>query len=299
MRKSISDLLVSAVLIGAVSLGPAATGLADENTNNERINQEQVFSNKGTTVKKEITDLSRGEAAEMLVDALDLNLDQLRFFKAPEVKDFFDDVSLDTDYANAIMILGYNGVLHTNNRNFRPSDTITREELAEICGGLLQQQAQGVLHPAKHPQIKDLREMNKDAVDDIKLMISLNVMHLTKDGYFQPKLGVKATELKQIIKQLETYLNVNKDEIAAEIISGKEGGREIEISWGEKPSSGYEISIVKMNLEGNTLLVHYQTKEPTPGSYNSTVIVEPKDTQPIPGNYPANINIELVKAIKN
>lgn len=292
MRKSISYLLVSAVLIGTVSLGPVTTGLADENNNNKITNQEQV-------VNKQISYLSRGEAAEILVDALDLNLDNLRFFKAPGVKDFFDDVSVDSDSANAIMILGYNGALQTNNRNFRPSDTITREELAEICGGLLQHQAQGKLHPAKHPRIKDLREINKDAVDDVKLMLSLNVMHLTREGYFQPDLGVKAKDLKEIIKQLDPYLNVDKDEIAAEIISSKEGGREIEISWGEKPSSGYEISIVKMNLEGTTLLVHYQTKEPTPGSYNSTVIIEPKDNQPIPKNYPANIDIELVKAIKN
>lgn len=299
MRKSISYLLVSAVLIGAVSLGPVATGLADENTTNKQTNQEQVASDQEIKVKKEITYLSRGEAAEILVDALDLNLDGLRFFKAPEVKDFFDDVSADTNSANAIMILGYNGVLHTNNRSFRPSDIITREELAELCGSLLQHRAQGKLFPAKYPQIKDLPMSNKDAVDDIKLMVGLNIMHLTKDGYFQPDLGVKAQDLQEIIKRLEIYLNVDKNEIAAEIISGKEGGREIEISWGEKPSSGYEISIVKMNLEGNKLVVHYQTKEPTPGSYNSTVIIEPKDNKPIPNNYPANINIELVKAIKN
>ncbi|GAB6180474.1 hypothetical protein JCM14036_17930 [Desulfotomaculum defluvii] len=299
MRKSISCLMVGAILIGAVSLGPITTGLADENTNNKLINQEQLVNDREITVKKEVTYVSREEAAEVLVNSLDLDLDGLRFFKAPEVSDFFDDVSKDAASANAIMILGYNGALHTNDRNFRPSVMITRQELAEICGSLLQHMGPEQPQSTKHPLIKDLNTVSKDTVDDVKLLVGLKVMSLTKDGYFQPNLGVKPEELQNIIKRLDVLLKVERDEISAEVVSGKEGGREVEISWGEKPSSGYEINIVEMNLEGNTLMIHYQTKEPTPSSYNSTVITEPKDRKPIPNNYPTINNIELVRVIKN
>ncbi|ABO50689.1 hypothetical protein Dred_2172 [Desulforamulus reducens MI-1] len=299
MRRQFGFLLIGATLIGAVSLWPIASGLADENINNTQQAQEQQVDDKKTNVSKTLPYITRAEAAELLVNSLELNLDGFRFYKAPEVSDFFDDVVAADPSANEIMILGYNGVLHTDDRSFCPSELITREEIAQICGGLLQRKAQGQVQMEVGPQINDLNKANKVAVDDIKLLVGLKIMVLTEDGNFQPDRGVLAEELKNVIKRLEPFLKVKTNDITAEVVTGKEGCREVEISWGEKPSSGYELTISKIDLQGNTLMVYYQTKEPTPSSYNSTVITEPKDSKPIPSNYPTKLDIKLVKDLKN
>ncbi|WP_333871335.1 S-layer homology domain-containing protein [Desulforamulus putei] len=305
MQKSAGYVIISALLIGAAAFWPIGLGQADETnvTVPQAQKQSVIVDNpinntapSGAGTNKSSPYVTRGEFAVKLVNSLGLNLDGYRFFKAPEVKDFFDDVPAGSPQANAIMILGYNGVIQTTDRSFRPSEMLLREEMAQILGNLLQQKARNRSEPAAdQPQIKDLAAASTEAADDIKLVVGLNIMRLNREGSFQPKQGVTPQEMATILKEVKQRIGVSDSDVTAKIISGKEGGRVLEISWGEKPSSGYEIYIVDMKLDGHTLTVNYQTKEPTPGSYNSTVITEPKDTRPIPVNYPAQLNIQLNK----
>ena len=306
MQKTLGYVLIGALFMSAAVFWPIGLGQADE-TNKVTVPQtpkqsataDNSIKNTapaGAGTNKSSPYVTRGEFAVKLVNTLELNLDGYRFFKAPEVTDFFDDVPTGDLQASAIMILGYNGAIQTSDKFFRPSEMILREELAQVLGSLLKQKAPNQLGPvANEPQIKDLARAGSEAADDIKLMVGLNIMYLNRDGNFRPKQGVTPQELAAVLKEMKRTIGIHDSGVVAKIITAKEGGRELEISWGEKPSSGYEIYIEDMKLDGNTLIVNYCTKEPTPGSYNSTVITEPKDTKPIPFNYPAQLNIQLNK----
>lgn len=306
MKKTLGHVLIGALFMSAAAFGPIGLGQADETKKvavPQTQNQSTVIENStkntaptGVGTNKSNPYVTRGEFAVKAVNTLELNLDGYRFFKAPEVTDFFDDVPAGDPQANAVMILGYNGAIQTSDRFFRPSEPILREELASILGNLLQQKAQDQLEAAaSQPNVKDLAKASSETADDIKLMVGLDIMHLNQEGNFQPKQGVTSQELTGILKAMQRIVGIHDTGVTAKIITAKDGGRVVEVSWGEKPSSGYEIYIADMRLQGNTLLVNYQTKEPTPGSYNSTVITEPKDAKPIPVNYPAQLKVELNK----
>lgn len=298
MQKTFSSLIIGSLIVGSTSLWPVGLGQADENSQITTNQQNQKATSSVVTVvnNKANSYITRGEFAENLVDQMDLNLDGYRFFKAPLVTDFFDDVSVDDSSANEIMILGYNGLINTSDRKFRSSEILLREEMARTLATLLQHKGSSQLSPSKDlPTINDLGKVDDDVVDDIKLLVSLKVMNLNKDGNFLPTQGVTPEELRASLKRLSSYIEVQDNDIMTKIITNKEGEREIELSWGEKPSSGYEISIVNLELKDNAMVVNYQTKEPDAGSYNSTVITEPKDSKPIPKNYPAQLVVKLNK----
>ncbi|AEF94409.1 S-layer domain-containing protein [Desulfotomaculum nigrificans CO-1-SRB] len=293
MQKKIGYMLLGAVLLGATSLMPIGAGQADE------INPLPVSPaepNVITNLNKAVTNnyITRAELAIQLVDRLDLNLDGYRFLKAPQVTDFFSDVSVDDPCANAVMVLGYNGIVNTTEKSYRPKDKISREELAKIFANVLRHKAKDdIIKVQQIPEIKDLSAANNETANDIKLTVGLGIMTLRAGGNFQPKQGVTYDEFSNALSKLQQLIQVNNSDISAKIISQQDGTRAVEISWGEKPSSGYVIKIVDMKLKGNTLLVIYHTEEPAPGSFNSTVITEPKDSKPIPQNFPAQLNIEL------
>lgn len=304
MQKKVGFLLLGSMLLGFVFLGPAGQGQADQTKPLVAPAQQYLNNTKNESSLpvlpvdpgKNDSYVSRGEFAVKLVSALELNLDGYRFFKAPEVKDFFDDVPLESPVAEAITILGYNGVLNTSERSFRPDDKISREQLAVMLANLLHQKSKAATGDVQiKPVINDLSLADKEAREDIKYAVGLNVMATNRNGNFKPKQAVTQQELTMILGNLESLIKTDHSEVSARVITNGEGGREVELSWGEKPSSGYEITIVEFTLDGDTVVVTYQTQEPAAGSYNSTVITEPKDSHPIPLNYPSNLKLELKK----
>lgn len=63
----------------------------------------------------------------------------------------------------------------------------------------------------------------------------------------------------------------------------------LELRWGKKPSSGYNIEVVNTQYQGDTLYVNYVTTEPKPGAAYLTVITYPSDTVIIKGSVPQRV----------
>ncbi|SHK12239.1 S-layer homology domain-containing protein [Desulforamulus aeronauticus] len=302
MKKRLSCIMAGALLLTAVALYPIGKSQADEKNKIAHPQQKNAINKTEVTpVTPAVADINkvnqyitRAELAEKMVNSLNLNLNSFRFLKPPAVAEFYDDVKVEESYADAVMILVYNQVINSSDRFFRPSENILREELAEMIGNLLQHQpGKNLVESSGEPVIKDLAKANSKATDNIKLVVGQKIMNLNQEGNFQPKQGITSAEAQAILKNLEQLVGVNDTGVTAQIITNKEGSRALEISWGEKPSSGYKIFIVDMQLKEHTLIVKYDTKEPTPGSYNSTVITEPKDSKPIPASYPAQLTLQL------
>ena len=305
MQKKFGIVLLGSMLAGVLFLGPMGLGQAVEMVKapfNPAQQKESTVRNTNHLSASPMESsynqsfVSRAEVATKLVDALDLNLDGYRFFEAPEVKDFFDDVPLNSPAAEAITILGYNGALNTVDRSFGPDEKMPREEMAVILANLMHQKAKiSASQPGEIPSVKDLSQVDKEAVEAVQQVVGLKIMDVDQQGNFQPQQGMTQEELNKILANLKQRINTNNSDISARIITDAEGGRKVELSWGGKPSSGYEIKIIDLALEGETLNVTYQTREPSSGSYNSTAITEPKDSHSIPAQYPLNLKIQLQK----
>ncbi len=83
-------------------------------------------------------------------------------------------------------------------------------------------------------------------------------------------------------------------EANADGISYKIEGQNIILSWGEKPTGGYVITIDSLEVRGDTLTVLYSLKAPGPEEFVTQAITYPRATAVIPGgSVPAKV--ELIK----
>ena len=71
-------------------------------------------------------------------------------------------------------------------------------------------------------------------------------------------------------------------------------GDEIIISWGEKPTGGYAISIEDIDIEENDLVVYYSLRSPSEDEMVTQAITYPEDSAEIPGDF-EDVKLELVE----
>ncbi|MGE5423231.1 MAG: beta-propeller domain-containing protein, partial [Ignavibacteriales bacterium] len=65
-------------------------------------------------------------------------------------------------------------------------------------------------------------------------------------------------------------------------VSYKISGQKITLSWGQKPTAGYKISINSVKRSTTTITVSYSLTAPSPGAMTAQVITYPKATASIP-----------------
>ncbi len=70
-------------------------------------------------------EIKRNEFAVMLYNALDF---QIKYLKAPDIKEYYEDIKPDAPYASAIIDLVTMGILEGKG-NFQPDGQLTREEM--------------------------------------------------------------------------------------------------------------------------------------------------------------------------
>jgi len=72
-----------------------------------------------------------------------------------------------------------------------------------------------------------------------------------------------------------------------------EGGK-IVLSWGEKPTGGYSITIDNLEMQGDALKIGYSLHSPSPGAMVTQALTYPEAEAPIPGGT-SPARVELIK----
>ncbi len=62
-------------------------------------------------------------------------------------------------------------------------------------------------------------------------------------------------------------------------------GEEIVLSWGEKPTGGYAITVEETEIKEGDLYVYYSLRSPGPEEMVPQVITYPEDKAEIPGEF--------------
>ncbi|QGG48023.1 protease complex subunit PrcB family protein [Heliorestis convoluta] len=73
---------------------------------------------------------------------------------------------------------------------------------------------------------------------------------------------------------------------------------QVTVSWGEKPTGGYSISIVDVTCQAGTLTVSYELTSPKPGDFVTEAITYPEDSAPLPDDCTDFTEIVLVNVSK-
>ncbi|AZN40576.1 S-layer homology domain-containing protein [Paenibacillus albus] len=220
----------------------------------------------------------------MLVKGLGLNIDNIRFFKKPEVSDSFSMMKNDAWYADTFIIAAYNELDLARDTN--PAAAMTREQFAHhlykalIRAGNFAFNDLGVV-------LKDEADVNPSYMGSIQTLITTHIIDMDASQKFNPKAAITRSEaagwLFNTIKYVEeqpqmpveqpepsplfdlklTTTAVNNDVNAVTISA-------------QAPNPGYGIRIASISFEGDQAIIYVEPTYPDKDKMYPQVITEVK-----------------------
>ncbi|MDQ0107206.1 hypothetical protein J2T02_002323 [Chitinophaga terrae (ex Kim and Jung 2007)] len=239
-----------------------------------------------TVAPKPAERLSFGQGISMIVKGLELNIDNIRFIKAPKATDYFKYADNNAAYANDLIIAANNGV--NSNRSVKPSSPATREQFALALYEAIQAIGQ---YPVNMMwiNIKDQKSFSRNTLNAVQTLIKFKVVEL-QDGSFKPKSYITPAEAREMVDKAAAFVKghkaaVNKPEVSFTVTPVNDQVNSVILSAGEKPTSGYILTVTSIVFNGEEAVIHYRLTTPEPGSMNLQVITNVTATTYIPANY--------------
>lgn len=159
--------------------------------------------------------ITKGEGIALIVKTLKLNIDNIRFIKAPKATDYFPYANNKAAYAEALIIAANNGITLTKQTRFE--GPMTRELFAVALEQAITAKRQYVTN-MMWIQIADEKTFSKGGLSAVQKLIKLDVVSLDKAKKFRPKAYITPAEAKAILARAVILLQapVTEKEAAPE-----------------------------------------------------------------------------------
>ena len=151
--------------------------------------------------------ITQAETVQMIVNALGLNLDLVRFVKEPKASDYYRNAEDSAWYANAMIVAAVNGLDFPADLN--PQEKLTREAFThqlihsiEISGKL----------PMINPvvlEFKDQDQVKADYSGSIQRALKYGIVELDQNGEFHPKKEITRAEAAVEVSNALNYLKAH------------------------------------------------------------------------------------------
>jgi hypothetical protein len=239
------------------------------------INAEQ-FDPKGV--------MTLAQGVQLIVRALDLNIDALRFIKEPVASDYFDHVANGAWYAKAMILAFHNGL--SLPRDADPNARLTEGEFVKLLKEGLEAKTEA-----------DCSGLFPDAAD--------STAPLTRSK--AAKLAAQAMAFLRAPRQDQQQQPVTVTRTKA-----AEGVDQVTLTWPERPTTGYSVHIEGIDFRDaaseenggsasgrsgssgrGTAVIRYSLHKPAPGSINAQLVNDAKATTYIAAD--CDIELLLVK----
>lgn len=144
--------------------------------------------------------ISRSEFAVMLHNALDIKIE---YIKAPDIKDYFEDIRQDASYASAVIDLVTAGIFEGKG-NFKPQASLSREEMVHYVMlaykyKMGDRYAMIKIDPAT---FKDADAITPEYSGEVARAQHYNLITGSENNMFQPKKAASRAETAVVINKL-------------------------------------------------------------------------------------------------
>lgn len=143
--------------------------------------------------------ITRAEFTAMIVRML--NLDELTYIR------MFDDVKTKDWYAKAIQTAVSNGLVKGDGDNFRPNDSITRQEMAIIAMSAYELKMGEI--SADKIDCEDVDDINSWAIDAVSKAYTAGIINGKGDNKFEPKTNTTRAEAATVIIRIVDKMEEN------------------------------------------------------------------------------------------
>ncbi|SEN14668.1 S-layer homology domain-containing protein [Paenibacillus sp. OV219] len=220
----------------------------------------------------------------MLVKGLGLNIDDLRFFKKPEVSDSFSMMKNDAWYADTFIIAAYNSLDLARDTN--PAANMTREQFAHhlykalIRSGDFAFDDLGVV-------LKDEADVNPTFMGSIQTLITTHIIGIDASQKFNPKAAITRSEaagwLYNTIKFVEDQPSMPVEQpdssplfdVKLTTTAVNNDVNAVTVS-AQAPNPGYGVRISSISFEGDQAIIYVEPTYPDKDKMYPQVITEVK-----------------------
>ena len=149
--------------------------------------------------------VTAGQGIQMIVKALGLNIDTIRFVKAPQATDYFAKAKNDAWYSQSLIIAANNGL--DLPADLDPDQKWTKETFTKELVYALE--GQNIFHLMKLPpvEIKDQDEITLDKLGPVQLAIYTGITSLDSDGNFHPQADITRAQAAEMIYNALKYIH--------------------------------------------------------------------------------------------
>lgn len=158
----------------------------------------------GSDQFKPYTELTAAEGIQLLVNALGLNIDELRFVKAPLATDYYPKADNNAWYANALIIAAYRQV--DVKADLDPQSVWTREEFTYQLMHTMETNIALPMVKIAPKDISDEKEISGDRIGAIQRALALRIAALDESGKFRPQEPMTRADAAVMIYNAIQYI---------------------------------------------------------------------------------------------
>ncbi|GAA4701209.1 S-layer homology domain-containing protein [Brevibacillus fulvus] len=136
--------------------------------------------------------LTAAQGIQLIVEAFALNLDEVRFLKAPLATDYFPRAKNDAWYANTLIIAAHNGF--DLPRQLDPNQTWTKEKFLHQLMHVLEQHEHLPMIRIAPESFADMDQLEPLYQGSIERAIALKIVKLDAERKLHPKAEITRSE---------------------------------------------------------------------------------------------------------
>lgn len=148
--------------------------------------------------------VTAAQGIQLFVNALDLNIDLLRFVKEPKATDYFANAHNDAWYADALIIAANNDIGLP--ADLDPADNWTREEFTRQLILAIEKHSNLPMIKIAPVDIADNSEFTAGYDGSIQRALVLGITSLDSEGKFHPAQDVTRAEAAEMIYNALEYI---------------------------------------------------------------------------------------------
>ncbi|TCZ80100.1 S-layer homology domain-containing protein [Paenibacillus albiflavus] len=244
--------------------------------------------------------VSFAQGVSLITKGMDLNINHIKFVKAPMASDYFSSVPNDAWYASAFINAHLNGL--PIDRDVDPNQAMTREQFANLLKHAIDEKGSYPLIQI-YLEIADMDEVQQDYAASVQAITILKIAQLDDKQKFYPKEAITRGQVAGWVDAAREFVGKMKPiivsgerpeytkDITMKIEKESSNVNKVTITWHDRPNSGYGIVIKGIEFTSkNEAIITYDLQFPTKGSNYLTVISNPTAITYISNQYTPVLN---------
>ncbi|MFC5703514.1 S-layer homology domain-containing protein [Cohnella faecalis] len=248
-----------------------------------KLEQRGILKGNGSGLFHPKQTLNAASAVSLIVRGLELNIDNLRFFKEPLASDYYTKVNDKAWYAGSFIIAQFNGLGLP--KDIDPNAIVTREQFAKWLFGALSTKGDYAWIEI-FLEVADADAVTDGYMDSIQKLLIAKIAVLDGKQAFRPKQPITRAEAAGMVARTIDFINDKKNtpvqppvsydvKLASEKV-GTEAQRVTLTTTVGHPGYGFEISSV--DFRDGKAYVNYRIVQPDPDRMYPQVLTEVKAT---------------------